>query len=138
MKLFVTVGSTGFDELIDAATAPGFLSHIVSLGYTSLLIQYGSSKGIFLRNTKDYNGDGLDIQGYDYKATIEQDVKHADWIVSHSGRPRNQHCGWFSLSNEGFHFSHFVIRGRNDITSFTATQKGDCYSERVFVGQSSS
>jgi beta-1,4-N-acetylglucosaminyltransferase len=87
MKLFVTVGSTGFDELIDAATAPGFLSHIVSLGYTSLLIQYGSSKNIFLRNTKEYNGDGLDIQGYDYKATIEQDIKHADWIVSHSGRP---------------------------------------------------
>lgn len=138
MRLFVTVGSTGFDELIDAATSPEFLSHIVSLGYTSLLIQYGSSKDVFLRNTKDYNSDGFDIQGYEYKATIEHDVKHADWIISHSGRPTE--TTWTLLF---FYLTTvvtllFLIRGRNHTTSFTTTQKGDCCRERVFVGQSSS
>ncbi|KAI8334363.1 glycosyltransferase family 1 protein [Chlamydoabsidia padenii] len=85
MKLFVTVGSTGFDQLVNAATLPDFISHLSSLGYTSLLIQYGSSKDIFIRNTKDLTIKGLDIQGYDYKDTIEHDIKQADWTISHSG-----------------------------------------------------
>ncbi|CAO3584942.1 unnamed protein product [Absidia cylindrospora] len=85
MKLFVTVGSTGFDDLVEAATSINFLSNLSTLGFNSLLIQYGSSKDIFLRNTKDLTESDIEIQGYDYKTTIEHDITMANLVISHSG-----------------------------------------------------
>ena len=38
---FVTVGTTLFDKLIQNVTHPTFLEHLVSLGYTHLVIQFG-------------------------------------------------------------------------------------------------
>ena len=38
---FVTVGTTLFDKLIQNVTNPTFLEHLVSLGYTRLVIQFG-------------------------------------------------------------------------------------------------
>ncbi|KAI8098936.1 glycosyl transferase [Halteromyces radiatus] len=85
MKLFVTVGSTGFDDLVNEATTSEFLSNIYALGFTSLLIQYGSSKKVFLKNMDNYKKDQVDIQGYDYKPFIDQDIQAADMVISHSG-----------------------------------------------------
>ncbi|ORZ15687.1 glycosyl transferase [Absidia repens] len=85
MKLFVTVGSTGFDDLVEAATSISFVSNLSTLGFSSLLIQYGASKDIFLRNTKDLRECDIEIQGYDYKTTIEHDIAMADLVISHSG-----------------------------------------------------
>ncbi|KAI8880365.1 glycosyltransferase family 1 protein [Backusella circina FSU 941] len=85
MSLFITVGSTGFDQLIETTTATEFLSSLKALGITKVTYQYGSSESIFNKNMQAYNGPVIDMNGYKYKPNIEEDMKKADIIISHAG-----------------------------------------------------
>ncbi|KAI9497851.1 glycosyl transferase, partial [Zychaea mexicana] len=85
---FVTVGSTGFDSLVEACTAASFLNALERLGYKTLLIQYGSSESIFKRNRNNSSNDNnskLTLQGYAYKPSITQDMEKASLVISHAG-----------------------------------------------------
>ncbi|CAO3652990.1 unnamed protein product [Cunninghamella echinulata] len=84
MNLFVTVGSTSFVELVDSVTSIKFLEELSSQGFTQVTIQYGTSEDIFLNNMKEYKGD-IKIKGYDYKPSIDDDMKSANVIICHSG-----------------------------------------------------
>ncbi|ORX47784.1 glycosyl transferase [Hesseltinella vesiculosa] len=81
MRLFVTVGSTGFDDLIKSISRAEFLQQLSCSGYTHVTVQYGSSKSCY----RPEMPHTLSIQGYDYTPNIEQDMKDADVIVCHSG-----------------------------------------------------
>lgn len=85
MSVFVTVGSTGFDELVDVVTTASFLSALKSLGYSSIVVQYGSSEKVYSRNVSQLPNDSITMQGYTYKSSIDDDMKRASLIISHAG-----------------------------------------------------
>ncbi|KAI8641667.1 glycosyl transferase, partial [Parasitella parasitica] len=85
MSLFVTVGSTGFDELIRQTTLPEFLNSLPKVGIKKVLYQYGSSEQVITTNLQSYDGEILHIHSYKYKTSIIEDMEKADIIVSHAG-----------------------------------------------------
>lgn len=85
MSLFITVGSTGFDNLISQVTSQAFLTSLVSFDIKKVRVQYGSSENIFIKNIQSYDGPRIDITGYKYKASITEDMNEADIIISHAG-----------------------------------------------------
>lgn len=85
MSLFITVGSTGFDDLVSKVTSQSFLSSLTLLGINKVRVQYGTSEPIFIKNIQAYNGPRIDITGYKYKASITEDIEQADIVISHAG-----------------------------------------------------
>ncbi|CAG8632378.1 372_t:CDS:2, partial [Ambispora leptoticha] len=92
--VFITVGSTGFDDLIHITTSVSFLELVSSLGYTRVLVQYGKSHSIFkesaAKEIKIPNGRYLaplkiTVDGYDYKDSLRDDMEKAELIISHAG-----------------------------------------------------
>lgn len=77
--LFVTVGSTKFDALINHILQN--LTELKRLGFERLILQTGKSKynPELLKDTK------LKIETYDYKSSILDDIKSADLVVGHAG-----------------------------------------------------
>jgi beta-1,4-N-acetylglucosaminyltransferase len=86
MSLFITVGSTGFDDLITQVTSQAFLTSLAALDIKTIRIQYGSSQPIFIKNIQSYDGPRIDITGYKYKPSITEDMENADIIISHAGK----------------------------------------------------
>lgn len=88
MKALVTVGSTGFDDLVDSAISSEFLSKLYDIGYQHLTIQYGSSESIYhdrIARLDLTSGRTPVVEGYRYKSDIKQDMIQADLIISHAG-----------------------------------------------------
>ncbi|KAI9256154.1 glycosyltransferase family 1 protein [Helicostylum pulchrum] len=85
MSLFITVGSTGFDDLVSKVTCQSFISSLTLLGINKVRVQYGTSEPIFIKNIQAYNGPRIDITGYKYKNSITEDIEQADIVISHAG-----------------------------------------------------
>ncbi len=111
--VFITVGTTLFEPLIECVSNSSFLNAIGRLGYSNLIVQYGKGQIPRLRraNTKkkvhhqghsDYDdgdtssgeyictsnsNDTISIQWevYRFKSSLEEDMKNADLIISHAG-----------------------------------------------------
>ncbi|KAI8068609.1 N-acetylglucosaminyldiphosphodolichol N-acetylglucosaminyltransferase Alg13 [Gongronella butleri] len=81
MRLFVTVGSFGFDSLITTVSSAEVRQWLVESGYTDLLVQYGSSRACFVPE----GPAGLRVDGYDYKTHLDADMAQADVVVCHAG-----------------------------------------------------
>lgn len=90
MHAFVTVGSTRFDDLVECAFSPAFLSSLHRKGYRQLVVQCGSST---FGNGKLFEGEGsfmteisgIRIECWKYKPSLKQDFKRADLVISHAG-----------------------------------------------------
>ena len=110
--IFVTVGTTRFDKLIDAVTSEASLDWMISNGYSNLTIQYGTGNMPSIPNTtnastkKDHDtreqhevyyklslsalsstttNNRLFIKYYNFQPTLAIDMKQADTIISHAG-----------------------------------------------------
>lgn len=81
MRCFITVGSTEFDALIAAATAPKCLEKMHRLGITELLIQMGGGK----IELQEGQRCGVNIDFYNYKDDISTDIAEADLVIGHAG-----------------------------------------------------
>lgn len=96
MSLFITVGSTGFDNLINQVTSQEFLTSLVTFGITKVRVQYGSSEDIYTNNIQIYDGPRINITGYKYKASVTEDMEEANIIISHAGilfsKPDRNNC----------------------------------------------
>jgi beta-1,4-N-acetylglucosaminyltransferase len=92
-KVFVTVGTTLFEGLVDAVTTEAAIQWMLSKGYTHLVIQYGRG-----RMPSIGSDDGVPHAGsmlvtcYDYKPSLEPDMKDADLIISHAGAGTVMEC----------------------------------------------
>ncbi|XP_048370509.1 UDP-N-acetylglucosamine transferase subunit ALG13 homolog [Sphaerodactylus townsendi] len=78
---FVTVGTTSFDDLVAAVTAPEALRVLQDLGYSRLVLQIG-------RGTvapEPVRTPAFTQEVYRYKNSLLQDVQEADLIISHAG-----------------------------------------------------
>ena len=76
LKLFVTVGTTSFDELIMMICSERIRAILKEKGFTEVKIQRG--RGDFLPSS---NG----IDSYRFKPDISEDMKTADLVISHAG-----------------------------------------------------
>ncbi|KAI9554473.1 hypothetical protein GHT06_019746 [Daphnia sinensis] len=79
-KIFVTVGTTQFDELVTGVLHPDMLEIMEAKGYTHLIIQIG-------RGPEPQIPTSLRIQitVYQLKENISSDIKDASLVISHAG-----------------------------------------------------
>jgi len=83
--VFVTVGTTEFDQLITRLDGVAFLSCLQKHGYNRLIVQYGRGKHIPKLISDESGTFNINAECYRYKPSLEEDMKRADLIISHCG-----------------------------------------------------
>lgn len=78
-SVYVTVGTTKFDELIASVTEHCTLEALKRKGYTSMTVQSGN--GEFTIESSNI----MDISSYKFKPDIGPDMDKSDLIISHGG-----------------------------------------------------
>lgn len=78
--VFVTVGTTRFDDLVRQVVADEMCQKFRQSGFKRMIVQTGSSPIPIQTQVC-----GLDVHCYDYKASIHDDIKNADLVISHAG-----------------------------------------------------
>ncbi|KAM4661295.1 UDP-N-acetylglucosamine transferase subunit ALG13-like isoform 2-T2 [Amazona ochrocephala] len=82
-SVFVTVGSTSFDDLIAAVCSPAALKVLQSLGYKKLVLQVGRcALDLALLGSPDV---AVELEAFRYKESLVEDLRRADLVISHAG-----------------------------------------------------
>jgi len=91
MLAFTTVGSTKFDALVQAVLSQPVLTALCLQGYTTLIVQCGNS-GVHVGSGATITGDitslqkdGLDIEIWKFKPSLQTEYDRADLVISHAG-----------------------------------------------------
>lgn len=85
-NIFVTVGTTRFDELIDTIFTDEILKLLQRCQCKSLKIQYGAGKSIDTDAIERVGRQfSINIECYDFKANILTDINESDLVISHAG-----------------------------------------------------
>jgi beta-1,4-N-acetylglucosaminyltransferase len=86
MIVFVTVGTTKFDLLVQNILSEPVL-HILRLkGYSSLVVQCGKSKlGTISETNWPIEKDGIRVEVWPFKASLHSEYSRADLVISHAG-----------------------------------------------------
>ncbi|XP_058297515.1 putative bifunctional UDP-N-acetylglucosamine transferase and deubiquitinase ALG13 isoform X3 [Hylobates moloch] len=79
--VFVTVGTTSFDDLIACVSAPDSLQKIESLGYNRLILQIGRGTVV----PEPFSTESFTLDVYRYKDSLKEDIQKADLVISHAG-----------------------------------------------------
>lgn len=79
--VFVTVGTTSFDQLIETASNEKFIELLKRKGYQSLVLQIG--RGV--SEPQSLQRDDFSMQHYRYKDSIAADIQRASLVISHAG-----------------------------------------------------
>lgn len=77
--LFVTVGTTEFEKLIEAVTTNEVLQKLRDKGFTSIEIQTGTGKEV------DKKFTGIKINSTPFFDDFINEIKKADLVISHAG-----------------------------------------------------
>ncbi|KAJ2809763.1 N-acetylglucosaminyldiphosphodolichol N-acetylglucosaminyltransferase catalytic subunit alg13 [Coemansia sp. 'formosensis'] len=85
MSVYVTVGSTGFDELVKAVCAGPFLQCLATRGFRQLCVQYGSSEDAFTPLQTGPGAFGIAMEGFDYTSSPQRFIEKADLVICHAG-----------------------------------------------------
>ena len=80
-SVFVTVGTTSFDSLIECVTNTSILKHLKSQGYCRLTLQIG--RGEFIPDIEGI--PGLTVDYFRYKDSIAENFNNCDLVISHAG-----------------------------------------------------
>ncbi|KRX88441.1 UDP-N-acetylglucosamine transferase subunit ALG13 -like protein [Trichinella pseudospiralis] len=81
-RLFVTVGSTEFDDLIATVTSDSVLSALKSIGVGEIRLQIGRGRH---ESVSALQITEPSIDFYRYKNSLAEDLKWADLVISHAG-----------------------------------------------------
>lgn len=85
-SIFVTVGTTLFDDLIDTISSDEILTLLQCVQCKLLKIQYGAGKPVdsdaIARAARQFS---IQIECYDFKANILSDINASDLVISHAG-----------------------------------------------------
>ncbi|KAH6577582.1 hypothetical protein BASA50_002940 [Batrachochytrium salamandrivorans] len=106
-SLFVTVGTTQFDELVSGVLEPVFLELLSKHGFSRLILQHGRSLlpnrhpptdttiAPSFASVMDSSGNttnewidtptGISIQAFPFKPSLQYDMQEASRIISHAG-----------------------------------------------------
>jgi beta-1,4-N-acetylglucosaminyltransferase len=77
--VFVTVGTTKFDALVRELGSQAVLQRLTAFGCRRLIVQTGASTLLM-----DSRGT-LAVTTYEYKDSIEADIRAADLVIGHAG-----------------------------------------------------
>ncbi|XP_003467615.1 putative bifunctional UDP-N-acetylglucosamine transferase and deubiquitinase ALG13 isoform X4 [Cavia porcellus] len=80
-RVFVTVGTTSFDELITRVSAEETLHIFKSLGYSRLTLQIGRGTVV----PEPFSAECFTLEVYRYKDSLQEDLQRADLVISHAG-----------------------------------------------------
>ena len=99
--LFVTVGSTKFENLINTVLNRDTLKLLAAYSFKRIILQVGNGVHVddtlfdFKQENSNFKGgpeeivkcrkENVDIIAYRYKKSIREDVLNADLIISHAG-----------------------------------------------------
>jgi beta-1,4-N-acetylglucosaminyltransferase len=79
-KVFVTVGTTKFEKLIEELSKDELLDILYSLGYTLVQFQVGS--GAYKRNEEHSK---IQVKYHPYFENFDEEIASADLVISHAG-----------------------------------------------------
>jgi beta-1,4-N-acetylglucosaminyltransferase len=79
--VFVTVGSTSFDDLISAVHSTTILKELKQQGYDQVIYQIG--RGIFIPKNK--NNDIIQVMYFRSKPSIAPYIQNAGLVICHAG-----------------------------------------------------
>lgn len=82
-RIFLTVGTTQFQSLVDAINTPDAARILHTLGCQHLTIQTGTSQLDGDRLRQLYAG--IETEFFDYRPTIQPCIAEADLVISHAG-----------------------------------------------------
>ncbi|KAL8561227.1 hypothetical protein ACOMHN_024483 [Nucella lapillus] len=82
-RLFVTVGTTEFDQLIKSVTSADVCQVLRRLGYSRVLLQTG--RGQFQPEPTRLSDHSPAVQSYTFKDSIADDIAAADLVICHAG-----------------------------------------------------
>ncbi|KAJ2925232.1 hypothetical protein H1R20_g11883, partial [Candolleomyces eurysporus] len=90
MRVFVTIGSTKFDDLVQHTLSEEVLLSLKKQGYRELVIQCGNSTFELASSVADgseqkFEREGISIECWKFKPTLEAEYDRADLVVSHAG-----------------------------------------------------
>jgi beta-1,4-N-acetylglucosaminyltransferase len=77
MRIFVTVGTTRFDQLIDHILEQKFIHSLDEIGVEYLTVQHGNSPVSPVHNHN--------INIYNFKPSLQQDIAESDIVISSGG-----------------------------------------------------
>ncbi|XP_064645222.1 UDP-N-acetylglucosamine transferase subunit ALG13 homolog [Lineus longissimus] len=80
--VFLTVGTTSFDLLIETVSKKEICQVLKDAGYTKLLLQIG--RGTF-EPQDEHPIAGFTVEYYRYKDSISADIKNSSLVISHAG-----------------------------------------------------
>jgi beta-1,4-N-acetylglucosaminyltransferase len=85
--VLVTVGTTLFESLVAAVLDEAALKWMRTTGYTHLVVQYGKGVRPDIEAQLQYIDKSTipDIELYDFKPSLMDDMKSADLVVCHAG-----------------------------------------------------
>ncbi|KAM8732608.1 UDP-N-acetylglucosamine transferase subunit ALG13 [Acanthopagrus schlegelii] len=79
--VFVTVGTTSFDELTERVTTSEAVQALKARGYERLVLQVG--RGSLLPDADSCLH--IRLEAFRFKDSIAEDIKQADLVISHAG-----------------------------------------------------
>lgn len=90
MLAFVTVGTFGFDLLVQAILSEPVLRALQTRGYTRLVVQCGNSdfdlaSALAHEKTVTVQRHGVDVELWSKKPSLEADFRRADLVIGHAG-----------------------------------------------------
>ncbi|KAN0019195.1 hypothetical protein ACTFIU_002397 [Dictyostelium citrinum] len=91
-SVFVTVGTTKFDDLIDKVDSPKLYNILLKHGFNKMIIQIGNYGGTIENslpfddyNTNNKTSTKFQSLYFDYKPSLSEYMKTSDLIISHAG-----------------------------------------------------
>ncbi|CAH2078850.1 unnamed protein product [Thlaspi arvense] len=81
--VFVTVGTTSFDALVEAVVSEDVKNELQKRGYTHLLIQMG--RGIYSPTKCDGADGSLVVDYFTFSSSIADYIRSASLVISHAG-----------------------------------------------------
>uniref|UniRef100_A0A2M3ZDC5 UDP-N-acetylglucosamine transferase subunit ALG13 n=1 Tax=Anopheles braziliensis TaxID=58242 RepID=A0A2M3ZDC5_9DIPT len=82
-NVFVTVGTTQFEELVESVLSTEVLQQLETLGCETLTIQRGKGATPDLPDIQKRTK--IRLTSYDLKPAIGDDIRQADLVISHAG-----------------------------------------------------
>ncbi|XP_064283246.1 UDP-N-acetylglucosamine transferase subunit ALG13 homolog [Passer domesticus] len=79
-SVFVTVGTTSFDELIATARSPPALQALQSRGYQKLVLQVGRGS-----LPQPSSSSAVAVEAFRFKDSLAEELQSADLVISHAG-----------------------------------------------------
>ena len=81
--VFVTVGSTSFDDLISHVHSPSVLQLLQSQGYSRIVYQIGQGK--YIPTSESVPNKSIKIEHFTTKDSIENYLRNASLVICHAG-----------------------------------------------------